>query len=117
MEAIMVEGQDSSSAASGAPRPNSSHAQAPSRGHKRRATRPRTPDAEREKYDEEEETPEQELDEVSCCTTHSNCKLYVTMLSDVVGIQYYKGLVGRGECVMLRRQPQNEYDANAVEVG
>ncbi|KAL7421932.1 hypothetical protein Q5752_003704 [Cryptotrichosporon argae] len=42
---------------------------------------------------------------------------YVTFKTDVVGIQYYQGLVGQHETVMLRRQPQNQYDANAVQVG
>lgn len=32
-------------------------------------------------------------------------------------MQYYHGLVGKGEMVMLRRQPNNQYDANAVQVG
>lgn len=41
---------------------------------------------------------------------------YVTMRTDVVGVQYYAGLVGKGEYVMLRRQPQNQYDKNAVQV-
>ncbi|CAK9786233.1 unnamed protein product [Cutaneotrichosporon oleaginosum] len=59
-------------------------------------------------YAEEEEDappPTQELDE-----------LYVTLRTDVVGSQYYEGLVGIGEYVMLRRQPNNEYDSNAVQV-
>ncbi|GFZ43795.1 LOW QUALITY PROTEIN: hypothetical protein JCM24511_01515 [Saitozyma sp. JCM 24511] len=43
-------------------------------------------------------------------------ELYVTLRTDVVGVQYYRGLVGRGEYVMLRRQPENQYDANAVQV-
>lgn len=39
------------------------------------------------------------------------------MRTDVVGIQHYAGLVGAGEFVVLRRQPNNPYDANAVQVG
>ncbi|EJT45195.1 hypothetical protein A1Q1_06427 [Trichosporon asahii var. asahii CBS 2479] len=31
--------------------------------------------------------------------------------------EHYNGLVGAGEYVMLRRQPQNPYDSNAVQVG
>ncbi|ODO06017.1 hypothetical protein L198_01244 [Cryptococcus wingfieldii CBS 7118] len=34
----------------------------------------------------------------------------------VVGVQYYRGLVGEGESVMLRRDPANEYDSNAIQV-
>jgi SWI/SNF-related matrix-associated actin-dependent regulator of chromatin subfamily A3 len=41
---------------------------------------------------------------------------YVTFKTDVVGVQYYRGLVGKGEMVMLRRQPDNQYDPNAVQV-
>ena len=43
-------------------------------------------------------------------------KHYVTLRTEVVGVQYYPGLVGRGEYVMLRRQPENQYDSNAVQV-
>ncbi|CAD6586976.1 MAG: hypothetical protein TREMPRED_004617 [Tremellales sp. Tagirdzhanova-0007] len=55
--------------------------------------------------DEEENSPESEIDE------H-----LVTLPTDVVGVQYYDGLVGKGEHVMLRRQPENKYDSNAVQV-
>ena len=41
---------------------------------------------------------------------------YVTFKTDVVGVQYYRGMVGKGEMVMLRREPQNQYDPNAVQV-
>ncbi|WWC62158.1 uncharacterized protein I303_104750 [Kwoniella dejecticola CBS 10117] len=41
---------------------------------------------------------------------------FSTFRTDVVGVQYYRGLVGRGEYVMLRRQPENQYDPNAVQV-
>ncbi|WWC70170.1 uncharacterized protein I206_104118 [Kwoniella pini CBS 10737] len=41
---------------------------------------------------------------------------FVTFRTDVVGVQYYRGLVGRGEYVMLRREPGNQYDPNAVQV-
>jgi SWI/SNF-related matrix-associated actin-dependent regulator of chromatin subfamily A3 len=40
----------------------------------------------------------------------------VSLRSDVVGIQHYNGMVGPGEKVMLQRDPQNPYDANAVKV-
>jgi SWI/SNF-related matrix-associated actin-dependent regulator of chromatin subfamily A3 len=41
---------------------------------------------------------------------------YVTIRTDVVGVQYYGGMVGKGEYVMLQRQPSNQYDPNAVQV-
>ncbi|KAI0266685.1 SNF2 family N-terminal domain-containing protein [Gloeopeniophorella convolvens] len=52
-----------------------------------------------------EEVVEEQVDE-----------LYCTMTSNVVGIQYYKGLVDAGEQVRLIREPQNRYDRNAIAV-
>ncbi|KZO90728.1 hypothetical protein CALVIDRAFT_568793 [Calocera viscosa TUFC12733] len=43
-------------------------------------------------------------------------EIYVVMNSQVVGIQYYQGLVGSGEQVLLVREPSNRYDANAIQV-
>ena len=40
----------------------------------------------------------------------SRDELYVMLKTNVVGIQYYKGLVGPGEEVLLVRQPHNQYD-------
>ncbi|GLB37536.1 putative HIRAN [Lyophyllum shimeji] len=52
-----------------------------------------------------EEAPEEARDE-----------LYCTLNTNVVGIQYYKGLVGTGEEVLLMREPLNRYDSNAIQV-
>ncbi|KIL68849.1 hypothetical protein M378DRAFT_70672 [Amanita muscaria Koide BX008] len=38
------------------------------------------------------------------------------MSAKVVGIQYYTGLVGPGEEVLLLREPNNRYDRNAIQV-
>ncbi|KAH8119200.1 SNF2 family N-terminal domain-containing protein [Phellopilus nigrolimitatus] len=43
-------------------------------------------------------------------------ELYCMMSSQVVGVQYYKGLVGPGEEVTLTREPLNRYDRNAIQV-
>ncbi|KAJ7251551.1 SNF2 family N-terminal domain-containing protein [Mycena haematopus] len=43
-------------------------------------------------------------------------ELYVTMQTDVVGVQYYRGMVGSGEEVRLIREPTNPYDQNAIKV-
>ncbi|EJU03956.1 hypothetical protein DACRYDRAFT_87309 [Dacryopinax primogenitus] len=43
-------------------------------------------------------------------------EVYIAMNSQVVGIQYYHGLVGSGEQVLLVREPNNKYDANAIQV-
>ncbi|KZT19055.1 hypothetical protein NEOLEDRAFT_1142558 [Neolentinus lepideus HHB14362 ss-1] len=46
----------------------------------------------------------------------SRDELYCTMGTSIVGVQYYKGLVGHGEEVRLVREPQNRYDRNAIQV-
>ncbi|KAI0093185.1 SNF2 family N-terminal domain-containing protein [Irpex rosettiformis] len=43
-------------------------------------------------------------------------ELYVTMRINVVGIQYYEGLVGEGEEVRIVRDPLNKYDRNAIKI-
>ncbi|KAF8502088.1 SNF2 family N-terminal domain-containing protein [Russula emetica] len=43
-------------------------------------------------------------------------ELYGSLSSNVVGVQYYKGLVDVGEQVRLIREPQNRYDRNAIAV-
>ncbi|EGO00039.1 hypothetical protein SERLA73DRAFT_167889 [Serpula lacrymans var. lacrymans S7.3] len=43
-------------------------------------------------------------------------ELYCVMQASVVGVQYYKGLVGPGEEVRLIREPHNRYDRNAIQV-
>ncbi|KAI0305630.1 SNF2 family N-terminal domain-containing protein [Multifurca ochricompacta] len=43
-------------------------------------------------------------------------ELYCTLSSNVVGVQYYKGLVDAGEQVRLIREPHNRYDRNAIAV-
>ncbi|ORY32870.1 SNF2 family N-terminal domain-domain-containing protein [Naematelia encephala] len=61
------------------------------------------------------EQVKEELDEIPPTPVEPD-ELYVTMRTDVVGVQYYTGMVGRGEYVMLERQPDNQYDSNAVRV-
>ncbi|KAF5380521.1 hypothetical protein D9615_004518 [Tricholomella constricta] len=43
-------------------------------------------------------------------------ELYCTMNTNVMGIQYYKGLVGPGEEVLLVREPRNKFDSYAIQV-
>ncbi|TBU43646.1 SNF2 family N-terminal domain-containing protein [Dichomitus squalens] len=43
-------------------------------------------------------------------------ELYVMLRTSIVGVQYYKGLVGPGEEVLLVREPHNRYDRNAIQV-
>ncbi|PIL34185.1 transcription factor [Ganoderma sinense ZZ0214-1] len=46
----------------------------------------------------------------------SRDELYVMLRTSIVGVQYYKGLVGPGEEVSLVREPHNRYDRNAIQV-
>ncbi|KAI6135693.1 SNF2 family N-terminal domain-containing protein [Pisolithus croceorrhizus] len=43
-------------------------------------------------------------------------ELYCVFKTRVVGVQYYKGLVGAGEQVTLQREPRNPHDRNAIKV-
>ncbi|WRT66541.1 uncharacterized protein IL334_003500 [Kwoniella shivajii] len=96
MEGLMSQGSTSQTSRAG---PSSQ----PARSAPPKRPREQTRDMKQE-YDDDNPPP-QELDE------H-----FVTFRTDVVGVQYYRGLVGRGEYVMLRREPSNKFDPNAVQV-
>jgi SWI/SNF-related matrix-associated actin-dependent regulator of chromatin subfamily A3 len=34
----------------------------------------------------------------------------------IVGVQYYRGIATVGENLLLRREPRNEYDTNAIRI-
>ncbi|EOA81007.1 uncharacterized protein SETTUDRAFT_174657 [Exserohilum turcica Et28A] len=40
--------------------------------------------------------------------------LYGILDNNIVGVRYYTGYASRGEMVVLRREPHNPYDANAI---
>ncbi|KAJ5908428.1 hypothetical protein N7495_001110 [Penicillium taxi] len=42
--------------------------------------------------------------------------LYGTLPSKIVGVQYYRGLAVKGERVLPKREPENQYDRNAIKV-
>jgi SWI/SNF-related matrix-associated actin-dependent regulator of chromatin subfamily A3 len=42
--------------------------------------------------------------------------LYGTLQTKAVGCRFYNGYVTMGEMVLLRREPENKYDANAIVV-
>ncbi|KAI1470954.1 SNF2 family N-terminal domain-containing protein [Daldinia caldariorum] len=46
----------------------------------------------------------------------SSYELYGTLDNKIVGIRYYNGVVNPGEKVLLRREPGNPYDKNAIRV-
>jgi SWI/SNF-related matrix-associated actin-dependent regulator of chromatin subfamily A3 len=41
---------------------------------------------------------------------------YGTMHERIVGVRYYNGYATTGEMVVLRREPHNQYDSNAIKV-
>ncbi|KAF2099155.1 hypothetical protein NA57DRAFT_27133, partial [Rhizodiscina lignyota] len=43
-------------------------------------------------------------------------QLYGTLPAKIVGCRYYNGVATRGEMIVLRRQPDNPYDRNAIQV-
>ncbi|TFK73969.1 hypothetical protein BDN72DRAFT_789912 [Pluteus cervinus] len=57
-----------------------------------------------------------ESDEAARAEPESQDELYCTLPTNVVGIQYYDGLVSPGEEVLLVRQPTNPHDSNAIQV-
>ncbi|KIR59606.1 DNA repair protein Rad5 [Cryptococcus bacillisporus CA1873] len=61
-------------------------------------------------------TSSQEEDDDPRSRAFEHDEHFATFRSDVVGVQYYRGLVGRGEYVLLRREPTNKWDSNAVQV-
>ncbi|TPX65466.1 hypothetical protein SpCBS45565_g05120 [Spizellomyces sp. 'palustris'] len=65
-----------------------------------------------EQHPEEDPTPSQEVFEPA----QRNDVEYTSYRSSIVGIRYYKGMVGRGESVILEREPLNPYDRNAIKV-
>jgi SWI/SNF-related matrix-associated actin-dependent regulator of chromatin subfamily A3 len=42
--------------------------------------------------------------------------LYGTMHGKIVGVRYYTGYATEGEMVVVRREPHNAYDSNAIQV-
>lgn len=38
------------------------------------------------------------------------------MEGKIVGVRYYRGVANIGEHVILKREPQNQYDRNAIQV-
>lgn len=53
----------------------------------------------------EEEYWDDEVNEIEAMNEH-----YITLRANVVGLQYYKGLVGPNEAVLLVREPHNKFD-------
>jgi SWI/SNF-related matrix-associated actin-dependent regulator of chromatin subfamily A3 len=48
-------------------------------------------------------------------TTHTHLMID-NLNTKIVGVRYYRGHATLGEHVALKRQPDNQYDANAIRV-
>ncbi|KAL9638439.1 MAG: hypothetical protein Q9164_001555, partial [Protoblastenia rupestris] len=48
--------------------------------------------------------------------TMATYQLYAVLGTKIVGVQYYRGLASNGEYVIVRREPGNQYDSNAIRV-
>jgi SWI/SNF-related matrix-associated actin-dependent regulator of chromatin subfamily A3 len=59
---------------------------------------------------------EEELEEVVQHDIGEGWIKYGSMDEKIVGTQYYKGRTTIGEQVILKREPSNQYDANAIRV-
>jgi SWI/SNF-related matrix-associated actin-dependent regulator of chromatin subfamily A3 len=46
----------------------------------------------------------------------SSFEIYGVLHSKIVGVRFYSGVASIGEMVVLRREPQNRYDSNAIQV-
>ncbi|XXG98117.1 hypothetical protein Hte_004437 [Hypoxylon texense] len=61
--------------------------------------------------DDENPEPSQNQDDPT-----SSYELYGTADIKIVGVRYYNGVVNPGEKVLCRREPNNQYDRNAIRV-
>ena len=71
--------------------------------------------------DEDEDEEDDASQEVPDATQAYNQQqyefvLYGAMHGKIVGVRYYNGYATNGETVVLRREPHNEYDSNAIKV-
>jgi SWI/SNF-related matrix-associated actin-dependent regulator of chromatin subfamily A3 len=67
----------------------------------------------------DDEFTDDELDDVTLSQSfrdHSEYVLYGTINTKAVGCRFYNGYVTMGEMVLIRREPNNQYDSNAIQV-
>ncbi|KAI0838894.1 SNF2 family N-terminal domain-containing protein [Hypoxylon sp. FL0890] len=63
--------------------------------------------------DDEDDSPDPNQGEDDSISSY---ELYGTLDNKIVGVRYYNGVVNPGEKVLLRREPSNPYDRNAIRV-
>ncbi|KAF0472323.1 SNF2 family helicase [Gigaspora margarita] len=69
-------------------------------------------DAYRQELRDEEQEENDDLDD----DENVSYALYGNAKTKIVGIQYYNGIINKGEAVTLIREPSNPYDKNAIRV-
>ncbi|KAJ5689130.1 hypothetical protein N7462_003522 [Penicillium macrosclerotiorum] len=76
--------------------------------------------AEEEREEQEEEEEERAADVIQGSqdddSSGSISTLYGTIEGTIVGVRYYNGRATPGEHVILKREPENKYDRNAIRV-
>lgn len=67
--------------------------------------------------DDEDDASQEELDSTQGYNEqHYSYSLYGQIHNKIVGIRYYNGYATVGEMVVCRREPNNQYDSNAIQV-
>ncbi|KAI9727211.1 MAG: hypothetical protein M1834_008471 [Cirrosporium novae-zelandiae] len=67
-------------------------------------------------YDEEHNLDIVDLTQGFDDDTYNGYELYGSMDTKIVGVRYYRGYATVGEFVIIRREPANPYDSNAIQV-
>ena len=67
--------------------------------------------------DDEDDASQEELDSTQGYNEQQySYSLYGTLNNKIVGVRYYNGYATVGEMVVCRREPNNSYDRNAIQV-
>jgi SWI/SNF-related matrix-associated actin-dependent regulator of chromatin subfamily A3 len=65
-------------------------------------------------YEDEDESSQ--VDPAASQDYDETWGFYGVLPTKIVGVRYYSGYANPGELVLLRREPHNQYDANAIQV-
>nr|POF04824.1 isoform 2 of helicase-like transcription factor [Quercus suber] len=69
---------------------------------------------------DDEDDDNVDLDEIVSSTQaaadNDELRLYGCVDTKIVGVQYYRGLATPGEYILMRREPGNPYDGNAIRI-
>lgn len=70
----------------------------------------------RDELDEHDAAAEIRLTEDFDDNVYENYELYGILETKIVGIRYYNGVATVGEYVLVKREPRNQYDRNAIRI-